>query len=48
MPRSGTVAEDFLETTELLPGIPIVSHEDTALMDLVNKVQLLYTGAVSP
>lgn len=41
----GTVAKDFLETTELLPGIPIVSHEDTALMDLVNKVQLLYTGA---
>lgn len=41
----GTISQDFLDSPELLPGIPIVSHEDTALMDLVNKVQLLYTDA---
>lgn len=41
----GTVSEDFLNPVALLPGIPIVSHEDTPLMDLVNKAQLLYTDA---
>lgn len=41
----GTVSEDFLNPVALLPGIPIVSHEDTPLLDLVNKVQLIYTDA---
>lgn len=41
----GTVGADFLDPVELLPGMPVVPLQDTALMDLVNKVQLLKSGA---
>lgn len=41
----GQVSADFLENVFLLPGIPTAQLEDTALMDLINIVQLRYTGA---
>ena len=43
--KAGEIAEDFFEDTSYLPGIPRVYVEDNALIDLINKVQLLYSGA---
>ena len=41
------VAADFLPSLEWngLPGIPTAQLQDTALMDLINEVQMYYTGA---
>lgn len=43
----GHVAADFLPSLEWndLPGIPTAQLQDTALMDLINEVQMYYTGA---
>lgn len=41
----GTIAADFLPEQFLLPGIPTAQIQDTALMDLINIVQMHYTGA---
>ena len=41
----GQVSADFLESIYTLPGIPRAQVEDTALMDLINIVQMKYTGA---
>lgn len=41
----GTVAADFLDAVYFLPGIPTAQIQDTALVDLINIVQLHYTGA---
>lgn len=43
----GYVAADFLPSLEWndLPGIPTAQLQDTALMDLINQVQMYYTGA---
>lgn len=43
--KAGEIAENFFEDTSYLPGIPRVYVEDNALIDLINKVQLLYSGA---
>jgi len=40
----GTVTEDFAPESEI-PGIPEAQLKDTALIDLINDVQLKYTGA---
>lgn len=37
----GKVGEDFIKGTEILPGIPKIQVEDTALIDLINKVQMV-------
>ena len=41
------VAADFLPSLEWndLPGIPTAQVQDTALVDLINEVQMYYTGA---
>ncbi|MGL4363310.1 MAG: bifunctional metallophosphatase/5'-nucleotidase [Cellulosilyticaceae bacterium] len=47
----GKIADDFNKTTEILPGIPTMQVKDTAIMDLINKVQLIYAEtdlSVSP
>ncbi|SHH28255.1 5'-nucleotidase C-terminal domain-containing protein [Tepidibacter thalassicus] len=41
----GTVTEDFIKDTQVLPGIPRVQVEDTALIDFINEVQMHYSGA---
>ena len=43
----GYVAADFLPSLEWndLPGIPTAQVQDTALVDLINEVQMYYTGA---
>ena len=41
----GQVSADFLPEVFLLPGIPTAQIQDTALMDLINIVQMHYTGA---
>ncbi|MEG0269700.1 MAG: 5'-nucleotidase C-terminal domain-containing protein [Clostridia bacterium] len=43
----GTVADNFLPSLNWhdLPGIPTAQIQDTALVDLINEVQLFYTGA---
>lgn len=41
----GYIAADFLPNDEALPGIPLAQLQDTALVDLINIVQLRYTGA---
>ena len=41
----GQIAEDFLPAVYFLPGIPTAQIQDTALVDLINIVQLHYTGA---
>ena len=43
----GYVAGDFLPSLEWndLPGIPTAQLQDTALVDLINEVQIYYTGA---
>ncbi|MGL4738175.1 MAG: 5'-nucleotidase C-terminal domain-containing protein [Cellulosilyticaceae bacterium] len=38
----GKVGEDFIKTPQLLPGIPTIQVQDTALIDLINTVQLAY------
>ena len=38
----GKVAEDFIKQPEILPGLPRMQVEDTALIDLINKVQMIY------
>lgn len=40
----GTATADFVEPDEI-EGIPTAQIQDTALMDLINKVQLKYSGA---
>lgn len=40
----GQASGDFVPADEL-PGIPTAQTQDTALLDLINKVQLEYTGA---
>lgn len=40
----GTVAEDFAPPSRI-PGIPEAQITDTGVMDLINDVQLKYTGA---
>lgn len=42
----GHVSADFLPDGQFwLPGIPYAQIQDTALMDLINEVQLYYSGA---
>ncbi len=41
----GTVTDDFIENTQVLPGIPKAQVEDTALIDFINEVQMHYSGA---
>ncbi len=41
----GQVSADFLDKQFLLPGIPTAQLQDTALVDLINIVQMRYTGA---
>lgn len=41
----GKISENFLAQREFLPGIPTAVLEDTALIDLVNIVQMEITGA---
>ncbi|MCT4508737.1 MAG: 5'-nucleotidase C-terminal domain-containing protein [Tepidibacter sp.] len=41
----GTVTDDFIKNTQVLPGIPKAQVEDTALIDFINKVQMHYSGA---
>lgn len=41
----GTVTADFLDSPFMLPGVPTAQLQDTALVDLINIVQLRYTGA---
>lgn len=43
----GSVSGDFLPSLEWngLPGIPTAQMQDTALVDLINEVQMHYTGA---
>jgi len=41
----GKIAGDFLPNKEYFPGIPTAQIQDTALMDLINKVQMQYTKA---
>lgn len=41
----GTIAADFLDEVYFLPGIPTAQIQDTALVDLINIVQMHYTGA---
>ena len=41
----GTISDDFLETLDYLPGIPRAVVQDTALVDLINIVQLEASGA---
>lgn len=41
----GTVTKDFLDEVFMLPGIPAAQLQDTALVDLINIVQMHYSGA---
>lgn len=41
----GKIGETFFEDTAFIPGIPRVYVEDSALIDLINTVQLKYSGA---
>lgn len=41
----GIIGADFLESGEILPGIPRAVIEDTALVDLINIVQMEASGA---
>ncbi len=41
----GAVSADFLDPVFTLPGIPTAQIQDTALIDLINKVQMRYSGA---
>lgn len=41
----GKVAADYLPEPWFLPGIPTAQIQDTALIDLINEVQLKYSGA---
>ena len=41
----GTVGRTFIDPIEVLPGIPAAILEDDAVTDLVNKVQMLESGA---
>lgn len=41
----GAIAADFLPEPFMLPGIPTAQIQDTALIDLINTVQMHYTGA---
>lgn len=41
----GSVTDDFIENTQVLPGIPTAQVEDTALIDFINEVQIHYSGA---
>jgi 2',3'-cyclic-nucleotide 2'-phosphodiesterase (5'-nucleotidase family) len=41
----GQISADFLPAVYFLPGIPTAQIQDTALVDLINTVQLHYTGA---
>ena len=41
----GKVADDYIKGVEVLPGIPKAQLEDTALIDLINEVQMYYTKA---
>lgn len=41
----GKLSGDFLPGREILPGIPTAMVQDTALVDLINQVQMDYTKA---
>lgn len=41
----GTVTADFLDPVFFLPGIPMAQLQDSALIDLINIVQMRYSGA---
>ncbi len=41
----GRATADFLPQRYVLPGIPTAQVQDTALVDLINQIQLEYTGA---
>ena len=41
----GSFTSEYLAAPDEIPGIPTAQIEDTALIDLINEVQMYYTGA---